>query len=270
MPGRQALHKEELFQQSQIPSGGKPVQAEPSSELREVDELSREDGDQPQQSAHRFEMPDSGQVGEVALDQGIRVLTMPGASPPLAPSRKGLRKAAGDDALRQMVPHPELPGHRRLSAEKLAEERRFPPGDLALRERRQADRFHPSHQGVRDGGQEERVRRPRQQEAARSSVFVHGLLDRQQRLGNPLHLVEGNPAGRKIADEAHGIGPGHLRLRQVVKGDVFPALVDQLSDQGGLPHLPGAKEKDDRRVGERFFDVPGSVAWEHEMSLLGA
>lgn len=122
------------------------------------------------------------------------------------------------------------------------------------RQRCQTDGLHSSHQRIGDPGEQQGVCRTGQQEAAGSSVLINRLLDRDKGIRDALHLVEGNPLRRQIADEAHRIRPGHLRLGHVVEGDVLPALVDQIVDEGRLPDLSGTHDEDDGCVGQGVFD----------------
>ena len=167
-----------------------------------------------------------------------------------------------------MIPHPHVPGRRRLAPEQGTEERRLTAGNLAFRQRREPDGLHPSGQRTGDPGAQQRIGRSGQQEAPGRPVLVHRLLDGEQSLRHPLHFVQRNPLRRKIADEADGIRAGHLRLRDVVEGDVLPAVVDQVFDQGRLPHLPRAHDEYHGRIGERFAHEAGAEPWKDDGGLL--
>ena len=84
MPGRDALHEKQLLQESQVLPRRETVQAEPSPEVRDVDQLSRKNGGQPEQSGHGLDMTDSRQIRHIPLDEGVHILPIPGRRPALA------------------------------------------------------------------------------------------------------------------------------------------------------------------------------------------
>ena len=70
--------RKSCFQKSQVFPYGDAVQAEAAPEVGQVHQLSREDGGQAQQPGHSFRARYPGQVAQVALDEGVDVLLIPG------------------------------------------------------------------------------------------------------------------------------------------------------------------------------------------------
>jgi hypothetical protein len=135
------------------------------------------------------------------------------------------------------------------------------PVDLSLRERPELDRLHPTGQCVRQSTQAQDASGSRKQKPTRAWIGVDCLLDGQQKLRDPLHLIDDH--GASTGDELCWVIRRCLaRCCPVKTAPLRAANVADLGHQGALPALPGTVDEDHPSVVERFLDNSGCLAWE--------
>jgi hypothetical protein len=128
--------------------------------------------------------------------------------------------------------------------------------DFTLRKRRERKHLHPAGQRLGYFGQDERVRRTRQEKAARLPPGIDAALDGAKEVGHALHFVENNLGGQ-AGDEAIGIALRGGKDRRVVEREIsrIVAIRFETLDEGGLARLAWPLQENDGRVAQGGLDL---------------
>ena len=150
--------------------------------------------------------------------------------------------------------------NRRLDGprEAIGEEASGPTLLLGLGKGHQVGDFHPSRQGLRNLGQQEKVGRTGQDEPARSAIQVHRELDRRQKLGSSLNLVDGH-FSRLRRNDARRIRCCNRQVGGMIKAHVG-AVRHHGANQSGLAALAGSGQAYDRRIRQGIAQIGGERA----------
>jgi hypothetical protein len=103
-------------------------------------------------------------------------------------------------------------------------------------------------------------RRSGEEESAGPSVLIDLDLDRSQKLGYSLDLVENGVV--QAPHESHGIAQGSFKGSGLVQSEVAAVPSDQSPDQGRLPALPRPGDKDHGCVLQRLADLLRGEPWK--------
>jgi hypothetical protein len=106
-----------------------------------------------------------------------------------------------------------------------------------------------------------------EQEASRTRILIHALLDSEQHLGSTLDLVDDRPI--ESADERYRVILRSGECRLIVQGEVSAALTGEATCQGGLARLPRTADGHDPRVAQCRAHKAFSVPWIHASSVVG-
>ena len=164
-------------------------------------------------------------------------------------ARDGRRKSTAHDPLHDVVVC--LDDRRLGHVERMHEERLGAPLQLALRERPQDVRLHPSGERLRDARQQHDVRRTGQQEPPRAPVAVDARLHPRAGVPAPLHLVD-DDRWAEAGDEPVRIGGCCGERDAVVEGEVRAerSIIKEALRQRALACLTRPDEQRHGRVGE--------------------
>ena len=222
-------------------------------------------GKNAQQSWHRAQLFDSGDVAYIALDDRLDIVEMP--VPPAAPAGTGqcLGVAAREDGLHEAVADNRVSECRGLARERVVEKVGSHAAQFRLGQGQQTDDAHAARQRIRDAWQRHQVGGAGEQEPPGAWIGVDGSLDRHDQVRRALNLVDDRAVD--AAHETDGIDQGGLEGGGVVQCYEGDGIASNPLRQRGLPRLPGAAYQNDPGVFQGLPDPAFDKARIHEAVL---
>lgn len=132
---------------------------------------------QGQKPGKHVQRTNASQFADVALDQRFEVVAIPCGTSARSGTCESRRVAPGHDALGEFRPKAIYAASLEGTGEEGVEKVRPPAGELALRERVETQDLHAAGKRLGDCGEQQDVRRAREQEAARCAVAIDGQLE---------------------------------------------------------------------------------------------
>jgi hypothetical protein len=238
------------------------VHVEARTDLAVAQEIRGLGGEKSQEALDVVEPSNVGQLEQIARERRRDVVREPPLPAPAGRPRPRLWVPTLAHDLRERGATDRRPGHLgRAPGEELVDDVDLTTVDLALGERPHVDAVDAAREGVLDPSGLEHVRRAGDHETSWRRVLVHGLLEREQQVGDPMDLVD-ERRPREIGHESGRVAHRGFPRRLIVQREGGHRMLvgRDVVDERGLSDLSCAADEDDPEVLESFDDERADTA----------
>ena len=270
MPGPDATDDIHPFQQGEPSIDRFAVDAEPRSEIGQIEQPACGQGRVVDQCGHPVELADHGDIRDVPLGERFGVRTQPALLPSRVCAGEDFREATPENALDQVVRRAGVGDTRKVPGKRPVQEvRNACNSGFGLGKRQEFNRLDAPGKRVGRNGAPEQFHRAGNQKASRCGIGIDQFLEFEYEGGCALNFIDDR--GLPAAHESDRVVQCEAPELVVIQGDEGALLiVRKPAGEGRFSGLARPDERDDAGVRQGSANSSLGMPWQVGLRLLAS